>query len=76
MESVGSLLDFSVLLTRGAEKGAPLLPIKYPMPEIDEISLAAWSEDADHSPAASRGSLDSLSFEDEERGSVTGWTSE
>ena len=76
MESVDSLLNFLVLLTREAEKGAPLLPIKYPMPEIDEISLAEWPDDASYSPSAPQSSLDSLSFEGAERGSATGWTSE
>ena len=76
IESVDSLLSFLILLTREAEKGAPLLPVRHPMPEIDEISLAEWPDDASYSPSAPQSSLDSLSFEGAERGSATGWTSE
>ena len=76
MESVDSLLNFLVLLTREAEQGAPLLPIKYPMPEIDEISLTEWTEGPQDELTPSQGSLDSLSFEENVLGSVTGWMSE
>ena len=76
MESVDSLLEFLVLLTREAERGAPLLPIRSPMPELDEISLMGWSAESAQQPEDVLSSLDSLSFEEEMGMSVPEWMTE
>ena len=75
MESVDSLLEFSILLAREAEKGAPLLPVRFRMPELDEISLTGWSEESARPPSDSQDSLDSLSFEEEAGEDVDAWIS-
>ena len=76
MESVDSLLEFLVMLTREAEKGAPLLPIRYPMPELDEISLMGWSVESARQQSDLQSSLDSLSFEEEMGMGAEEWTIE
>ena len=76
MESVDSLLEFLVLLTREAEKGATLLPMRCPMPELDEISLMGWSAESAQQPADLQSSLDSLSFEEEMGVEAAEWMTE
>ena len=62
-------LDFLVLLTREAPTGAPVLPVRPPLPDIDEISLTA--EDIEEMQIRSEEeSLHSLSFDHIEEGAA------
>ena len=63
-------MDFLIELTREAANGAPVLPVRYPMPEIDEISLTAEGSVADPVPSAAE-LLGSLSFEFPEEADAT-----
>ena len=59
---VEELLDYLVGLTREAAKGAPLIPVRLPLPEIDEISLTAPDDD-DRGVQTEEESMASLSFD-------------
>ena len=75
-ETADSLLGHLILLTNEAMKGALMLPVRSPMPEIDEISLTAMT-DGESNPALSpRSSLDHLSFEVSGEEDSDGWLNE
>ena len=44
-------MEFLVGVTKEAVEGTPILPIRYPMPEIDEISLTP--DDSEIAPTPS-----------------------
>ena len=56
-------MDYLIALVREAARGAPLVPIRFPLPEVDEISLTAGSGGSVGEQSLSDASLDSLSFE-------------
>ena len=64
-----NLLDFLVGLVREAAKGAPVRPIRLPLPDIDEISLTA-EDNEEMQTQSEEESLDSLSFDLVEEGTA------
>ena len=63
-ETPATLVTYLLSLVCKAARGAPVIPIRFPIPTFDEISLEAESEA--EMPAPSEGSMDSLSFENVE----------
>ena len=57
------LLEYLMAFVREAVRGAPVAPIKFALPEVDEISLTAEDNTSDMELPASEASMDSLSFE-------------
>ena len=61
--SIEELLGFLITLVREAARGTPIARVRFPLPELGEISLTAGeSESAPRSPSDEE-SLDGLSFE-------------
>ena len=57
------LMDYLIALVREAARGAPLVPIRFLLPEVGKISLTAVSGGSVGEQSLSDASLDSLSFE-------------